>query len=188
MFDWLVSHTVFHLVLLVAYVALRSHTIRCLKAAQPDHPVQRRFSLHRDKGMAAFLGGAWPAFILINRLSYLWMARVLPQGSTQAISIQIGSVFILYPLLYVIWELWNMCRFGKAYADYCTSYSLRQMNEEAAYKPDNPVQFRRKMISLQRFLLWLGIILIVISFAAGAKEYASFTQREGMTSIQAVRR
>ena len=175
-------YTAFHLAVLAAYVPLRCHSLRCLEAAEQDEPVQRRFSKHRDKGMALLFICVFPAFFLLHLLLCVPFRMLRSNFGAFAYhrflgDLSIGSLFMVYPLLYVLWETYNKWRFREEYDDYCASYSVRQMNEWAAWLPDDPIKFHREAVKLNRLLLWVGVILTAVSLVRGSldlNEYAYF--------------
>lgn len=142
---------------------------------EQNKPVQRRFSKHRDKGMKLLLVGILPTSLLLLCVSYWLRTSCFSQYGDLQNDYSVGAMFIAYPLLYILWELFTRWKYRKEYNDYCSGYSVRQMNEWAAYLPDAPVRFHREAKRQNRFLLWFGVILIIGSFIWSAVDLTKQT-------------
>lgn len=175
-------YTAFHLAVLIVFVLLRCHNIRSLETVEQDKPVERRFTQHRDKGLMLLLGSVFPAGILLYlilrvpyqllRINFGAFAYHRFQGD-----FSVGTLFLIYPLLYILWELYSKWKFREEYDDYCASYSLRQMNKGAAYLPDDPIKYHKDAVKMNRHLQWMMVVLIVVSLVWGVldlNEYAYF--------------
>lgn len=171
-----------NVIILLVYISLRCHNICCLETAKQDTPVQQRFSQHRDKGMMLLLIGIIVVGVILHQLfciPYLLLRQSFGKYELHRFQgdFSLGTLFMVYPLTYIFWEFISKLRFGKEYDEYCASYSIRQMSEGAAHPLDNPVMFHREALKTNRFLLWFGVFLAILSLLSGIfdlNEYAYF--------------